>query len=592
MHMLTAITRALTTAKANNNPLILQNDISAGYVGVPKLRFVEIAPHIMQAISEAEEEVLLIGYKLEGGSDGDIDLINAFVKLNQKAKNKNKTIRVRMLVNHVGGFAGLLINENASKLRQMQFSNLDFQYAEHSHFGLGSYHQKQVNIDGHTVILMSGDFYKANNYKNNFHGWIELASTFYGTEIAAHVRNGFMAAWNSKQTRAINDKKQPLPIFETQKNHAMPNDDKVPLIYLHKKANGHMFKREYLSPHAIAVTTAIENAKQSINIMMPNINEPAILHALADAYARGLKINIVIGKYHNDLAESLPYMGGTNQQALQTLLTLIEKKGIEDFSRLNLRYSTNDKGEIEKHHGQQTLHAKLIIIDDLSIVGSSVLDKQSTLHSQEGDICIQSDNVAAMYLNTIFYPIFNLGKNAFLHSDYQMVKTPGQKMAKKIDKLLSETIETLLTKRIYHTCSAQDIDLIQSILGEPNQPHTLFHLQKIIHDCKQKANCISQQDLYRIKQEFEGIIKNKIIENKEVQTHVVSAGFFHRIATHLLNTLKHIFSTSWYLKNINTTDLCLTISNSALSKLSLFNVKNNVNKNNADPIYNPMGCRP
>lgn len=589
--MLRAITRALTTAKANNNPLILQNDISAGYVGELKLRFVEIGPHIMQAISEAEEEVLLIGYKLEGGSDGDIDLINAFVKLNQKAKDKNKTIRVRMLVNHVGGFAGLLINENSSKLRQMQFSNLDFQYAEHSHFGLGSYHQKQVNIDGHTVILMSGDFYKANNYKNNFHGWIELASTFYGTEIATHVRNGFMAAWNSKQTRVINDKKQPLPIFESERKHATPNDDPVPLIYLHKKANGHMFKREYLSPHAIAVTTAIENAKHSINIMMPNINEPAILHALANAYARGLKINIVIGKYHNDLAESLPYMGGTNQQALQTLLTLLEKKGIRDFSKLNLRYSTNDKGEIEKHHGQQTLHAKLIIIDDVSIVGSSVLDKQSTLHSQEGDICIQSDNVAKKYLHQIFYPIFNLGKNAFLHSDYQMVKTPWQKSANKLDKLLMETIKTLLTKRIYHSCSETDSNLIQAILGEPNQPHTLFHLQKIISDCKAKANCISTQDLYDIKQEFEFIIKDKIVQNKEIQTQAANVGFFHRIATHLLNVLKHIFSTSWYLKKINTPDLCLNIGNATLSKLSLFNVKNNSNKPDADAVYKPIGYR-
>lgn len=544
----------------------MQNDLGQACVEPPQLGFSKIAPRVKAAIEAAEHEVLYIGYKLEGGCDGENDLIESLNYLSKKAQAQNKMITVRFIVDKIAGIAGLFFHNRLPTLWNRKFPNLDFQYANHSHFGLGSFHQKQLIVDNHTAILMSGEFSFANNYKNNYKGWIEISTILQGQEMVRYIRNGFLTSWNSKQTQVLSEKKRPLRQEITSTAEQFSTKEKVPMLYLYKKANGYLFRRNYLSPHAIAVQTAIKNAKKVINIMMPNINEPYILRALAKAYARGVKINIITGRTHNDLAESLPFMGGTNQQALKKLVEYINKEDINHYSNLDIRFWADESGKVVEHHGKRTLHAKLVIVDDVVIAGSSVIDKQSTLHSQEGDVCIESKTVAATYFNNIFLPILNRSKNVFLHSK-NYIKTPAQATLLTIENYLQRVI-TVLENKIATLLSQQDKkDILVEVLGESTKPNTLYFLRNEILESKKKAQHLLQAEVTSIAYHFFSITNKRILKNPKIIHLQENESFLGKIKRIISDGFKKLYF-QYIQTNLSTIGLCQYIGENSYRRLS------------------------
>lgn len=396
---------------SENNFLILKNEIGYGSLDSPRFGSTVIFPEIKRAIKAAEHQVLICGYKLEANSDGEDDLIEALQALSAKAVEANRIITVRILINRRKGLASFFqpnppsYNNRLRHFSENQFRNLDFQYAEHEHFAFGAYHGKEFILDD-SAYLCSGDIGLDHNYKHGEQGWRELLTGIHGTDIVQHIREDFISAWNSSHTKPLKGKKKPIathidaPILK-------PNNA-LPILYLAKKANGNPFKQSHLGPYTTALITAIEQAEERIDIMTVNLNVPAVIKALADANQRGVEINILIGKHNNDKEEKQFFCGGPNLDAIFKLYDEIFKRGSDNLYKLNIHWvAINNK--ILLSQDPQTLHAKLICIDDVLMCGSSLPDNQSAFHSREDDIVVQSVEKTREYRETIFQPLFDQG---------------------------------------------------------------------------------------------------------------------------------------------------------------------------------------
>jgi len=74
------------------------------------------------------------------------------------------------------------------------------------------------------------------------------------------------------------------------------------------------------SPQAAAFLTAVASATRIIRLQSPNLNEPAMIDALVAAVRRGVEVDLLVSKSHEQSGESLPGRGGPNDATLETMV--------------------------------------------------------------------------------------------------------------------------------------------------------------------------------------------------------------------------------------------------------------------------------
>lgn len=408
------ISAKLEKERDAGNKLILA--CKRGFTGIepPLMRGHQIYPRMRELIANAQREVLIMGYKLHTSCDGEKDLLEGLEALSKTATDKKRVIGVRILINKREGAAAAATATSSKTTKPLfegrEFKNLSIQFVEHPHSYFGSFHSKMIIIDNNTAMISSCDISKDNNYRDGSSNWVDNSTVFHGQSFVAHIRDDFVQAYHSK--RVMGHEKAPMPI-KLKSSTEIEFDTKLECtqaLFISKKANGNLLNRKYLSPYAIGILEALKHAKHSVNIMTPNINDEIIIAELANAVARGIKVNIIMGRNKGDKAENLPCAGGTNQDAMTFLYKEVEKRAPKHMNKLDVRWATDDTGEMiipDKHH--QTVHARVVIIDDIVFVGSSVLDKQSIYHSRESDAIMQSKSISDMYMKRIFLPNFYKG---------------------------------------------------------------------------------------------------------------------------------------------------------------------------------------
>lgn len=554
--------------RAHKNPLIIKNEEGQALIEKPLLKYGEIAPAICNAIRSAKEEVLFIGYKMDSECDGERDFLEALKNLSDQIVNNAEKVRVRIIINRKGGLAGKLIKPKLSTLQKKSqqeltssYPNLDFQFVEHIHGAFGSYHQKQVIIDNHTAILTSGDFSQANNYKEEYHGWTEVGTILRGREFVDHIRKSFLISWNSLASKPLfAEAKKDIPAYLVKSADIINDPEYIKLpkanvLYLHKKANGNPFKRLHLSPFTIALIKAIENAQDTIAIMTPNLNHPQVLEALVNAYAQKpkLEIRIVTGKEHNASLEDNFLMGGTNQQSYAKLIALMARKGIHDYSRLHLKYMRDEGKQIVREAGKETLHAKLIMIDNLTLIGSSTLDGQSVYYSQEGDVCIESEDVTQQYNKNIFKPVFDNGLNAF--------SEPLQAQTRQLIKVVEKVLIALDEKKRSVSDNFKR-KIIEDTISE------LSDVKKVLLCYKNCADDLRQDKVDIATNNFFDTINNNLLNNNAFKK---ENSFLKEIKRIITDGLKRLVSQHRFETSLSTQGFFADVGNYAKKRISAIN---------------------
>jgi phosphatidylserine/phosphatidylglycerophosphate/cardiolipin synthase-like enzyme len=377
-----------------NNPLY--SKISVSDAKVIDGFTVNIHQVSAKLIEDTQEYAFLAFYKFYPESDGGKSMISALENLSERSKNTGKKIVVRFLLNARGFPATIFYRENNQTgleelAKKINHLNFELSVGYHCTKAFGSYHSKYIIIDGEKCLLRSADSEPDNNVASNR---LDTATLIEG-QLVMEIQEDFLFNWGKinnrnykKSNRSVfslknkqeyklylekqieflkeeNDRVSKLPSnfsagvygnqvdlqkkkeLLTKELKSLPGDiensdyfdEKKSLgskvIFLSKNSDGNPIKKHGYSPFKAAIIAAIYQAKGEIEIVTPNINDGEIIEALADACDRGVSVQIIMGKFHNEKSEK--YWGGTNEASMARLISLVKPSNL-DF--VNIHWAT------------------------------------------------------------------------------------------------------------------------------------------------------------------------------------------------------------------------------------------------------------
>ncbi|MDF1757360.1 MAG: phosphatidylserine/phosphatidylglycerophosphate/cardiolipin synthase family protein [Legionellaceae bacterium] len=407
------IQEIFTALEETNSPLFEQ--VSYGEVATGSLTPMNTKDNNKvpgAVIASAKDEVLIQSYKYDIPSEGHDEISKALKSIKEKARVSKKPVTVNILLNKRGAIPERIFKPNASGDLRDNFPendeffkvNLSYHQAE----AFGSYHSKLIIVDSETAIVRGGE---ASKYNRGDEGLLETGTLIKGA-FANEVRNDFVRSWNK-----ICDKENKMEPKETQS--VKSSEANIPIAFISKKANGNpLLYTNDKGPLKVALLKAINSSKKSIKIITPNLNDPDVIKALADACDRNVEVQILMSKKFNDDIESM--LGGTNSKSVQTLVKLIDRTKSHN---LKVHWSTRKNGEITEKKGESNeVHGKFACFDDrVVITGSTPLDVQGTYYSKEADIIFQDEQTAAQFNEKLFSHAYKSGKDFREHA-YQSIQ--------------------------------------------------------------------------------------------------------------------------------------------------------------------------
>lgn len=379
-------------------------------------RGAEIIPATQLCLERTHQEVLMQFYNFQDDCEAGTAIKEALIKINARAREVDKVITVKMMVNFRKGPAAYFTRSADDPFTWLQqddkgvylslhgkkfyLDKLNIETKLHNHYLFDSYHSKQIIIDRKCLMLFSGDFTKVLDCKDGEVRQLEVVTVVDDHQLALNAASSFYERWNDGEQVM-------MELIDT--NHGEQNDDGIPVLLLEKKSSTDPIKRAlYKSPLKIAFAEAVRSAEKNIKIMTPNINDDFIANEIVLALKRGITVQLFTGKYMNEQRQSQPGMGGTN---LDNICKIYESLPISCWDNFQVNWACDNSGALVLGGSRQSMHAKVVIIDDkVVLAGSSPLDKQAAYFSEESDILVVSPLVAEKYLR-IFIPAFAAGEN-------------------------------------------------------------------------------------------------------------------------------------------------------------------------------------
>ncbi|KAJ9118674.1 hypothetical protein QFC22_003894 [Naganishia vaughanmartiniae] len=193
-------------------------------------------------------------------------------------------------------------------------------------------------------------------------------------------------ALDTFQPHIIHAPHKPFPIAMTsRKPHGMP---------------GH---HDIRNPQNAAWLAACRYAKHKIWIQTPTLNARPIKRAVKQACRRGVNVTLFLDLGFNDKGESIPFQGGTNEQVVENLYKILRKENKEQYLKVYWYTGKDQIRPLNAVHKQRNCHIKFAMFDDeVAILGNGNMDTQSWMHSQETNIMINSREVIAEMMATLY----------------------------------------------------------------------------------------------------------------------------------------------------------------------------------------------
>lgn len=364
-------------------------------------------------ISQADHEVLLQTFVWDNKIPGIQRLNDAFQEVAKRKQSQGclQPLRVYILIDERGALANVCFNGRIAKKWPCTPQNLglysapglvEIYPATFHHNSFKGNHAKTLVVDGKALVITGANF-QASNFG---HIPAHDASLLMRGPIAQAARADFIETWNSLNRREENPCFpfiQELPFFEEPLAH---QEHPVPVLFVSRKAQSAPVTNPYDNPLTNAFLSAIDNAQQKIQIATPNLNAPAVIHALVNFInKRGGVIELLLSKGFNDSREVMPGLGGTNQYTVDTLFKLIDDDKIQN---LKVKWFSLDGQKPVLANVAGASHLKFMAIDgQLTIFGNANLDKISLTLLHEDNVVIDDKNTTKNFTEKVFSPVFN-----------------------------------------------------------------------------------------------------------------------------------------------------------------------------------------
>ena len=436
-------------SQQNDNPLIEQVSSDDVYsASLMPLDNLEINERPKELILTANNEVLIQSYKFETGSEGHYRIREALEKLRLQAETDKRSVTVNILVNTRGKVPELLLkpNEQVDLRAELPSDNEYFHVniAYHQAEAFGSYHSKMIVVDGRSAIVRGGEPSRVNTSSrqntSTKEPLVETGARFSGP-IVTEIRRDFVRAWNKNCTPNQKMDDDVTHTFNSTNN----SENRIKIGYISKKANGNpLMYRDKHGPFKIAYLKALSKAKNNVKIVTPNLNDPDIIQAIAAACNRGVKVHLLMSKTFNDPREAK--LGGTNTDGVRRMADQINRTMLQN---LDIRWSTNQSGEVTKLQEPGGVHGKYACFDDKFVItGSSPLDLQGTMYSKEADVFFENADKAREFNQQLFDSKYNSGKNYVVDAYENIcalllanIKDDNNELYTDIDELIAEEVD-------------------------------------------------------------------------------------------------------------------------------------------------------
>ncbi|GHJ89197.1 hypothetical protein NliqN6_5599 [Naganishia liquefaciens] len=239
---------------------------------------------------------------------------------------------------------------------------------------------------------------------------VDSASKPLSTDVGGRPRSGsqrmqalsekFNAGALSEAWATVEDSDD-LDTFQPHIIHA-PHKP-FPIAMTSRKPHGMPGHHDIRNPQNAAWLAACRYAKRKIWIQTPTLNARPIKRAVKQACRRGVEVILFLDLGFNDKGESIPFQGGTNEQVVVNLYKILSKENKEQHLKVYWYTGKDQIRPLNAVHKQRNCHIKFAMFDDeVAILGNGNMDTQSWMHSQETNIMINSKEVIAEMMATLY----------------------------------------------------------------------------------------------------------------------------------------------------------------------------------------------
>jgi phosphatidylserine/phosphatidylglycerophosphate/cardiolipin synthase-like enzyme len=220
-----------------------------------------------------------------------------------------------------------------------------------------------------------------------------------GTKRMFKLAKRFNAGALSEAWATVEDSDE-LDNFRAHRIHA-PHDP-FPVAMVCRRPHGVPGHHDISNPQNAAWLAGCRYAKRKVFIQTPTFNARPLVRAVKHACRRGVEVILFLDLGFNDMAESIMFQGGTNEQVVDRLYKKLIKEGKSQFLKVYWYTSKDQIRPLNAIIKQRNCHIKFAAYDDeVMIMGNANGDTQSVFHSGEVNIMIDNKQVVAEVMDTL-----------------------------------------------------------------------------------------------------------------------------------------------------------------------------------------------
>lgn len=357
----------------------------------------EIFAAVQRLIEGADEEVLIETYNWTMKSHASDRFLAALGNLDARlaaAGPRRAPVRVRVVINghRFQSSANVSALRGAVARLGLDRGRVDVRIERHTFWAMGALHTKLLVVDGARAVVTGANFTSINDAGPRL--WFDTGYELHG-DVARALRVDFVDLW----AQLTDERLRARP--------AAPEAGAVPMLVASRRPDGNPFSNDTNDPQGRALIVGMDEARQRIRIITPNLNDDAVKSAILRALRRGVRVELVTSLRFGEWSANLPLQGGGNEKNVRELYAALDPAG---RARLDVRWFASSPGVPISGDAPGASHAKYTSLDgEVVIVGSFNLDTQSMNHSREVNVVVDDAATVAAWDGAVFEPAFAVG---------------------------------------------------------------------------------------------------------------------------------------------------------------------------------------
>lgn len=395
----------------------------------PLIRGQEIFGTMAELIEHADEDAVFQTWRWDNDGEPARVVLSGIKKLEERRRTAaagKPPVVVRLLINAIAFSPDDQMTELGRRIEELNLDPelVDVRLAEFVAEQFGANHAKTLVVDS-KVAIVTGANASSDNMGPPPIYW-DVGFVVRG-EIARALHNDFAGAWADGELWTCGSQLEPVPTGDVDHDSSLPEcrtrPDVIPMLDVslppeardglsclpvmmagHKDRIVPFPESKYDNPQNQAFIGMFAFAKERIRIQTPNLNDPMAKEAILAAIRSGIEVDVILSKKYEQVTESIPGRGGSNDDTVDWLHSVAYE--IPDEKRcqlLQIRWFSNDGKTAEEVNGPPSSHVKYMSIDGhIVMVGSANQDVQSWQNSREINLVIDSATLTHQFDEKVF----------------------------------------------------------------------------------------------------------------------------------------------------------------------------------------------